>query len=356
MKILLIIVAIAAAFALSVFIYVKSHPVFGGIPDEEQKKRIDNSTNYANGVFVNLEPTVLMNPDEGSMFKTMIEWIKGPENGKPDKVITSDFDANEFNISSDSSFNVTWFGHSTVMLNMNGHNILIDPVFSDYASPVPGINGSFKFSNVTDYKDIPDVDIVLISHDHYDHLDMPTIKNLDERVKQYLVPLGIKAHLVRWGVNADKITEFDWWEGINHNGLQLVSTPARHFSGRGFTRNTTLWCSWVIKTDNHSVFFGGDSGYGKHFSMIGEKYGPFDLTFIECGQYNTRWPNVHAQPEESVQANIDVKGEKMVAIHWSKYQLALHSWTDPIERARAEAKDKGVILLEPLIGEVFKVN
>ena len=356
MKIILIIIAIISAFGLSVFVFMKSHPVFGGIPDDENKKKIDGSANFSKGNFVNLEPTVLMDPNEGSMFSTMVDWIKGPENGKPDVVITSQFDNKKFNATPDSGFNVTWFGHSSVMLNIAGSKVLIDPVFSGYASPIPGTNTSFTFSNPIDMDEIPEVDILLISHDHYDHLDMPTIKSLDSRVKQYLVPLGVKAHLLRWGVSDDKVTEFDWWDELTHNGLQFVSAPARHFSGRGFTRNTTLWCSWVIRSDNHSVFFGGDSGYGKHFAEIGEKYGPFDLTFIECGQYNTRWPHVHTQPEESVQANIDVKGDKMIAIHWSKYQLALHSWTDPIERARAEAKNKGVKLIEPIIGEVLNIN
>ncbi len=355
MKILLVIIAIITAIILAIFIYVKSHPVFGGIPNEEQKKRIKASPNYADGSFKNLKPTILMDPEQGGMFGTMMEWIKGPENGKPDIVETKTFDYSEFIESTDTSFKVSWFGHSSLIINLAGKTILADPVSGGYASPVPGFNGSFKFSNPIDYVNIPNVDIVLISHDHYDHLDMPTIKSIDSNVGQYLVPLGVKSHLVRWGVAENKVKEFDWWEDYSTEEISFTAAPARHFSGRDFNRNNTLWCSWIIETDEHSIFFGGDSGYGSHFSEIGEKHGPFDLTFIECGQYNLKWPQVHALPEESVQANIDLRGKRMIPIHWSKYQLALHSWTEPIERVRKAANERGVKLLEPIIGEVIEI-
>lgn len=332
------------------------HPVFGGQPQGNELDRIHKSPNYKDGVFQNTEPTVVM-AEGGSMLSTMWEWIKGPENGTPDSVVTNKFNKEDFLVESDNAFKITWFGHSSVIVNIGGKVILMDPVFSKYASPVPYTNGSFNFTNDYQAEDMPDIDILLISHDHYDHLDMNTIKELDSKVREYYVPLGVESHLIRWGVDEKKITIADWWEEFDiDSNLKLAATPARHFSGRGTKRNTTLWCSWVLKSNNGSMYFGADSGYGKHFKDIGEKYGPFDLTLIECGQYNTRWPSIHAMPEESVQAHMDVKGEKMMAIHWSKFQLALHSWTDPIERARIEAENYNVELIEPVIGDVLLVK
>ena len=332
------------------------HPVFGGKPSGSEMERILNSPNYVDGHFVNMEPTVVM-ANDSSMLSTMWEWIKGPENGKPDSIVTKSFSIDKFMLDGDSSFKIIWFGHSSAMIKMNNSVILIDPVFSKYASPVPFTNGSFNFTNTIDIEELPSIDVLLISHDHYDHLDMKSIQELDRKVTSYYVPLGVEAHLEKWGVDPNKITIADWWDEFEVNdNLMLAATPARHFSGRGTIRNSTLWCSWVMKSPSGSIFFGADSGYGKHFSMIGEKYGPFKLTMIECGQYNDKWPTIHAMPEQSVQAHIDVKGEKMMAIHWSKFQLALHSWTEPIERARAEAKFKEVELIEPIIGDVFEID
>ncbi len=293
----------------------------------------------------------------GSMLSTMWEWVKGPENGTPDSVVTKAFDKDIFLSIIDSSINISWFGHSSVIINITNKVILIDPVFSKYASPVPFTNGSFNFTNDYTVENLPPIDILLISHDHYDHLDMNTIKQIDSKVQSYYVPLGVKAHLTKWGIDESKISIADWWdEFVINDNLTIVSTPSRHFSGRGTKRNTTLWCSWVMKSPRGNIYFGADSGYGKHFKTIGEKFGPFKITMIECGQYNVKWPNIHAMPEQSVQANIDLKGEKMIAIHWSKFQLALHSWTDPIERARVEATKKNVDLIEPMIGDIIEIN
>ncbi len=355
MKTIIIIILTIVLITLLIVLFVSLHPVFGGKPKGEELSRIVNSDNYMDDEFKNLEPTQLMQED-GSMFSTMWEWIKGPVNGKPDRVVTNEFITEEFMSLDDGTFNYTWFGHSSVLLNLDGRVVLIDPVFNGYASPIPGINKSFRFTNPVDIEKIPLIDILLISHDHYDHLDKPTIDRIDHKVSAYYVPLGVKAHLVRWGIDPDKITIADWWDEFELDAsFRLIATPARHFSGRGTKRNTTLWCSWVLSGKNGNIYFGADSGYGKHFKEIGDKYGPFDLTMIECGQYNTKWANIHAMPEESVQANIDLGGKNMLAIHWSKFQLALHSWTEPIERARLAADSLGVNLLEPVIGDVEKI-
>ena len=198
---------------------------------------------------------------------------------------------------------------------------------------------------------------MLISHDHYDHLDYGSIQKLKSKVKMFYVPLGIKAHLTAWGVDENNIKEFDWWESTTLNGIEFVSTPARHFSGRGLTnRNSTLWSSWVLKSKNSSIFFSGDSGYGKHFKEIGKKYGPFDFAMMECGQYNEQWSQIHMSPEETIQATIDVQSKLMMPIHWGAFKLALHSWNDPIIRATKKAVDLNVNISTPKIGESIILN
>jgi len=254
----------------------------------------------------------------------------------------------------DSGIVYTWFGHSTVLLKLNGKTIITDPVFEKAASPVPFLNKSFDFKNNYSVQMLPDIDVVLISHDHYDHLDYKTIKKIDSITKKFIVPLGVDAHLLRWGIPADKIEVADWGDAINiYSSISFISTPARHFSGRGpKDRDKTLWCSWVIKSGSNKIFFGGDSGYGNHFKNIGEKYGPFDLTLIECGQYNENWAQIHAMPEQTVQAHIDLKGNKLLPIHWSKFKLSIHTWTEPIERANAAAIKNNVHLQNSKIGEI----
>lgn len=356
MKAIIIIVSVIITFAVLIKLYLTLHPAFGGKPNETALNRYSKSKNYKDGVFMNSEPTSVM-LEGGSMLDTMWEWIKGPENGKPDELETSKFDRDKITKANDSTVQYTWFGHSSMFLQVTGNTILIDPVFSRYASPVWFLNRSFNYTEPTNPEDLPYIDIVIISHDHYDHLDMNTIKSIDSKVGSYYVPLGVELHLIRWGVDSEKIVVADWWDEIEVNDkLKLTCTPARHFSGRSTKRNTTLWSSWVIEAPGGRIFFGGDSGYGEHFKQIGDKYGPFALTMIECGQYNQRWASIHAMPEESVQANIDLGGKNMIAIHWSKFQLALHPWTEPIKRARVASVNKGVNLIEPRIGEVYELN
>jgi L-ascorbate metabolism protein UlaG (beta-lactamase superfamily) len=205
-------------------------------------------------------------------------------------------------------------------------------------------------------EDLPSIDVVIISHDHYDHLDYGSIRKIKEMVKQFIVPLGVGSHLEKWGVNPASIIE-DWWNEIKIEGLTIASTPARHFSGRSLTdRNATLWCSWVIKGENTNIFFSGDSGYGPHFIEIGAKYGPFDLTLMECGQYDRRWAAIHMTPEEAVQAQLDVKGKMMIPIHWGAFTLALHDWTDPIDRVTKAAETQNLAISTPRIGETVYIS
>lgn len=355
-KMFLTIVILAALIVLAITLYVRIHPTFGGKAKDFNIERIASSPNYKNGKFQNLESTKMMTSD--SRGKVIKKFIKGVENDKPEVPIESvAFDKEAF-IKNPKGLTYSWFGHSTILFNINGKFIITDPVFSKAASPAPFINKAFDFEYAYHVDILPDIDVVLISHDHYDHLDYKTIQQIDSKTKKFMVPLGVDAHLLRWGISEDKIEIADWGDVIEFDStLKLISTPARHFSGRGTRdRDKTLWCSWVIESGKQKVFFGGDSGYGDHFKEIGEKHGPFHLTCIECGQYNENWSQIHAMPEQSVQAHIDLQGKYFIPIHWSKFKLSVHPWTEPIERAKSESKEKDVKIENITIGEIREIH
>lgn len=246
----------------------------------------------------------------------------------------------------------SWLGHSSMLINIDGYSILTDPVFERKVSIV----GPSRFNTKLplNVEDLPSVDVVIISHDHYDHLNKYSVKRLIEKTSVFLVPLKVGERLLKWGVPQEKIVELNWWDEWNPIGdLIIAATPSQHFSGRGLTdRNSTLWASWVIKTPVHSVFFSGDTGYFSGFKDIGEKYGPFDVTFLECGAYNQSWSNIHMFPEQTVQTFIDLKGKILQPIHWATFNLALHAWYEPIDRLISEAWIKNVHLSVPVIGQV----
>lgn len=227
---------------------------------------------------------------------------------------------------------VTWFGHSASLLKIEGKTLLLDPMFGDASSPFPVFNskrysGSFSLER----EDLQEIDAIIISHNHYDHLNYKSIMQLKDRAKHFYVPTGVAQYLIKWGVSPSKISEHNWWDEITFDTIKLVCAPARHFSGRSMTdRDCSLWCSWLILGQETKIFFSGDSGYAPHFKEIGDKYGPFDLTLMECGQYDPRWSAIHMLPEETVQAHIDVQGELLLPIHWGAFTLALHEWSDPI--------------------------
>ncbi|MCC2323575.1 MBL fold metallo-hydrolase [Bacillus wiedmannii] len=248
---------------------------------------------------------------------------------------------------------VTWFGHSASLLKIEGKTLLLDPMFGEASSPFPLFN-SKRYSGIfsLEREDLREIDAIIISHNHYDHLNYKSIMLLKDRVKHFYVPTGVAQYLIKWGVSPSKISEHNWWDEITFDNIKLVCAPARHFSGRSMTdRDCSLWCSWLILGQETKVFFSGDSGYAPHFKEIGDKYGPFDLTLMECGQYDPRWSAIHLLPEETVQAHIDVKGELLLPIHWGAFTLSLHEWSDPIERVTKEAKRLGVNIATPQIGE-----
>ncbi|WP_094605538.1 hypothetical protein SPSIL_013130 [Sporomusa silvacetica DSM 10669] len=337
------------------FFLLKCHPVFGGKSSEEKIRIYSQSPNFRQNKFINQIPTP-MDMDVKTLFTTLRDFIKGNPQGKPDRSIP--WEKMDTSLHSKEQTRITWFGHSAVLLEMEGKRILLDPMFAKTPSPFPLFGGK-RYSETLpmEIEDLPLIDIVILSHDHYDHLDYDSITKLKGKVSLFYVPLGVGNHLERWGIEKEKIKELDWWNESEFDGLRLVSTPARHFSGRGlFDRNTTLWCSWVIVGKQSKVYFSGDSGYGPHFKEIGEKYGPFDLTLMECGQYNERWSTIHMMPEETAQAHLEVKGNILIPIHWAAFSLALHDWTEPIERITKRAKELNIPVSTPKIGESVVVG
>ena len=246
---------------------------------------------------------------------------------------------------------IVWFGHSSYFIKIQNSTFLIDPVFSGNAAPVSCMVKSFEGSDIYTTDDFPGIDYLVLTHDHYDHLDYKTILKLKPKINNIFCSLGIASHLIYWGFDEKIITEMDWWQ-TNKLGdeMFLTAAPSRHFSGRGLKRYKTLWSSFILQTGSHNLYLGGDSGYDAHFKEIGEKYGPFDIAMIECGQYNTAWPFIHMMPEETAQAAADLKAKVLLPVHWGKFTLALHAWNEPVKRL---LKGPGVAykVTTPMIGE-----
>lgn len=247
--------------------------------------------------------------------------------------------------------------HSTLLLQLNGHYWLTDPVFSERASPVQWAGPKRFHPLPLQLSEVPALAGILLSHDHYDHLDKHSVLALNDRTERFIVPLGVDQHLIRWGIPKQKIIALDWWQHTELHGVKLTATPAQHFSGRGLNdKNKTLWTSWAIKTEHENLFFSGDSGYFSGFKTIGERLGPFDLTLIETGAYNELWADIHMQPEQSLRAHLDLQGKHMMPIHNSSFDLALHNWYEPLERLETAAKAYQVPLLTPVFGQSVRIK
>lgn len=328
---------------------------FGKDPSGTELEKIKSSPNYKDGQFQNTERTAMLDGD-ASMVKTMWQFFfDKPKDAKPPKPLpTIKTDLTKY-ISDKPT--IVWFGHSSYFIRIHNITILVDPVFSGYAAPFSFMNKAFAGTNVYSVNDLPDIDVLLITHDHYDHLDYETVAKLRPKVKSVFTSLGVASHLVYWGYDKSIITELDWWQTATITpGMQLTATPARHFSGRSFKRFTTLWSSFVLAATDYTLFLGGDSGYGAHFKEIGTKYGPFDIALLENGQYNKAWHHIHTLPEETVQAGVDIGAKVLMPVHWAKFDIALHPWDEPIKRFTAAAKEKGILITTPLIGETVIVD
>jgi L-ascorbate metabolism protein UlaG (beta-lactamase superfamily) len=314
--------------------------------------RMQASPQYADGKFRNSVPATEV--PAASMPAIAVAALSGREARHPHQPIPlvsppTGADA--------EGLHVTWFGHSSALVEIEGRRVLLDPVWSERCSPSRLTGPKRLHEPPVPLRELPPLDAVLISHDHYDHLDMETIQNLvDLQAAPFLVPLGVGAHLERWGVPATRIIELDWTESHQVNGLEFIATAARHFSGRGFTRDETLWTSWVINGPTRKVFYSGDTGYFPGFAEIGERHGPFDVTLVQVGAYGDAWPDIHMVPEDGVATHVDVRGGLMIPVHWCTFNLSLHDWPEPADRTWREAKARDVRLAIPRPGERVDVD
>lgn len=358
MKVILFIVTglLAVAF-IGIFLILRL-PVFGSKPvgAHLQKIKTSHQFNAAQEIFVNRRSDIIkqMNKDALS-WRTFMEWFKPDKKRQPSQPLPQvKPDLQEF-LRPSNEIKVIWLGHSTFLLNLSGKIILVDPVFSESASPFSFMIKRFQPPALS-LDELPNIDLIVISHDHYDHLDMKAIKFFADKDVQFLMPLGVSTHLSHWGIKETNMTELDWWESKTVDTLEFIATPAQHFSGRDFEQNKTLWASWVIRSPLHKIYFSGDSGYDIHFKEIGDKYGPFDVAFIENGQYNPKWQAVHALPEESVQAYFDLRAKIFFPIHWGMFVLSLHSWRDPVDQLLKLSQERGVKIMTPKLGQLVTIN
>jgi len=345
-------VLVIATLAFVGFLQLDS---FGKDPGGARLERIKKSPNYINGSFVNLVETPVMAPNI-NYFDLMLGYFKKVENREPSFTIPSI--KTDLKVPPSARPTITYFGHSAYMLQIDGKNLLMDPVLSERISPVQWAGGkNYAGTHVFEVKDLPEIDFIFLSHDHYDHMDYETLKQFAGKPTKFVVPLGVGAHLEHWGISPSNITELDWWEETNAvPGIKVTATPARHFSGRSLTRGKSLWASYVLQTPQYKFFLGGDSGYEKHFAAIGEKFGPFDLAVLECGQYNEMWPYIHMMPEQTAQAGIDLGAKVIWPVHWGKFTLAFHAWNDSPKRITKAADELRLKLTTPVIGEQIVIG
>lgn len=307
--------------------------------------RLLMSPQYREGEFTNSYP-----PGEQDIkSSTMLKKSLAAENTAPPVTLPVIPINKKFIVS--QQLRVTWLGHAAVLIEIEGKLFLTDPALSERASPFSWIGPKRFHPSPVNVEELPLLDGVIISHDHYDHLDYQTIKRLRDKTKRFYVPLGVGAHLRHWGIPDEKISETDWNESVQAEHITLITLPARHSSGRSFKRNQTLWASWLIKSPRFTVYFGGDSGMFPGYKEFGELYGPIDITLLPIGAYDPMWPDIHLNPEEAVEAHIMLKGKMMIPIHWGTYNLAFHPWSEPADRLTAIGKEENITYIIPRAGE-----
>lgn len=349
-RVLLVILLVLGVSALGVRLFLESTQ-FGRLPEGERLERIKKSPRYADGTFHNLLPTPILTDGSGVISSLLQSFFVKKDNPvPPSPVPTIKTSLKSLNRNTDT---VIWLGHSSFFIQLGGKRILIDPVLSDYAAPFSFSNRAFSGSNPFTADDMPEIDLLLISHDHWDHLDYPTLTALRSKIKQVFCGLGVGEHLQRWGFPENIIQEADWGEQIKLGSLTVYITSARHFSGRSLTRNKTLWGGFVMETPQRRIFYSGDSGYGPHFAELGERFGFFDLALLECGQYDKRWSLIHMMPEETAKAADDLRTKILLPAHSGKFSIAYHAWDEPYKRLAAASQYKSWRLVTPVIGEPF---
>jgi len=353
----LAIAALVIALFMVVFVSSDGLATFGHAPAEAKlRKQLTGGSLFVDGRFQSEEP-IMRTHGAGRFFQIAAKFFSQPAGkGEPAKPLPIEaIDDDRFAGARGKDMRITWLGHAAILVEIEGYRILTDPNFSERASPFRWL-GPKRFHPVPIATDkLPVLDAIVISHDHYDHLDYDTIRKLAPRTRHFYVPLGVGSHLRSWGVDSNKITELDWWQEAKlDNAITLAPTPAQHFSGRGlFSRNTTLWASWVILGKHHRVYFSGDTGMFDGFKDIGKRYGPFDYTLMHIGAYSDEWPKVHMTPEEAVQAHKQIGGKVFVPIHWGTFRLAFHDWNDPAERLYQEARKQKLLYVIPMAGQSF---
>ena len=340
-------------------VFFLSQEKFGRLPQGARLERIRQSPHYDGKEFVNEEETVNMTSDR-SKFTIWKDFLFGDKAQTiPDtalNVIRTDLKS----LPLDRDW-IVWFGHSSYLMNLSGKKVLVDPVFYQ-GSPVSFVNKMFKGTDVYKPSDMPDIDYLVISHDHWDHLDYQVVKKMEPRVKKVVTALGVGEHFEYWGYPADKLVELDWWESANISDtsrqaetahFEVTATPTRHFSGRDLRQNKTLWASFLLKTPKRNVWIGGDGGYGKHFKAIGEKFPDIDFAILENGQYNIDWAFVHTLPENLGKEMVELGAKRYMTVHHSKFCLSTHSYTEPLDNAKRAAQESGKPVLMPQMGEVL---
>lgn len=343
---ILLTILFASALAAALFVNRKS---FGRLPRGERLERIRRSPNYRDGEFRNQVPTMLFTSDK-NRFATMLGFLFRRQEGlRPDAPVPAvKTDLQALDPAEDL---LVWFGHSSCLLQLGGRRILVDPVFRA-AAPLGFLNRPFPGTDIYTPEQMPDIDYLLITHDHWDHLDYRTVCSLKERIGRVICPLGVGEHFESWGFAPERLIEMDWDEtAVPEAGLEIHCLPARHFSGRGLRSNRTLWASYLLRTPNRQIYLGGDGGYGPHFARIGQQFPGIDLALLENGQYNTDWRNIHTLPEQLPRIAREVGARQIVTVHHSKYALARHRWDEPIGNARRLAQTDSMIVLLPIIGE-----
>lgn len=349
---MVIALSIIASIVLGVAIFMNT-PRFGKHPSGTRLSRIEQSPNYKNGQFQNLTPTPML--AEGvSYWSVLKEFLFSAKPKEPQNIPSKKTDLKSLN----SKENVIiWMGHSSYFMQLDGKKILVDPVLSGNASPVSFTTKAYKGSNIYTTEDIPDIDYLFITHDHWDHLDYKTILELKPKIRNVICGLGVGAHFERWGFDSSIVKEEDWYKTLMlDDGFVVHITPTRHFSGRGFKRNKTLWASFVLITPSAKVFIGGDGGYGNHFAEIGEKYGPFDLAVLENGQYDSKWKYIHTMPDEFMKAAADLKAHTVLPVHSGKFTLGNHDWDEPLSKIAKNSTESNIRIITPMIGEQVNLN
>lgn len=345
---------ILALLALGIFIFI-SQPRFGSTPRGERLERVKNSPNYRDGSFRNVHETQQITSEKGFM-GTMNDFLfkKKPRLHPEGAIPSVKTDLWTLDLNEDV---LVWFGHSSYLLQVDGKRILVDPVLKGAGSPVSFVNRPFAGTEVYHPQDIPEVDYLVISHDHWDHLDYGTVKAMKGRIGKVICGLGVGQHFDRWGFAQEQIIELDWNEDAElGDRFKVYCLPARHFSGRGLKPNQSLWASYLFELPSRKIYIGGDSGYDTHYSEIGERFEGVDLAILENGQYNEDWRYIHMLPGQQIQAFRDLHARQLFTVHHSKFALAYHPWDEPLKNISASAERDSIPLIQPMIGEAVNLN